>query len=42
MGLSIVKHIVNVYGGEITLKSMENEGTSITVTLPKQKPQTIG
>lgn len=39
LGLSIVKHIVNAYGGEITLKSIENEGTSISVILPKKKPQ---
>jgi two-component system phosphate regulon sensor histidine kinase PhoR len=35
LGLSIVKHIVNSYNGKIALKSMEDVGTTITVTLYK-------
>lgn len=34
LGLSIVKHIIGVYGGAISLHSRENVGTTISVTLP--------
>lgn len=34
LGLSIVKHIVNNYGGNISLKSECNIGTSIKIILP--------
>ncbi|MDR1413265.1 MAG: hypothetical protein LBJ07_04990 [Actinomycetes bacterium] len=34
LGLSIVKHIVSMYGGEISLQSRKDEGTTITVFLP--------
>lgn len=34
LGLSIVKHIVEQHRGHIALKSREQEGTEITVTLP--------
>ena len=34
LGLSIVKHIVEYHGGAIDLKSEENLGTTVTVTLP--------
>ncbi len=37
LGLSIVKHIVNDHGGRIKVDSIENKGTSITVTLPINK-----
>ena len=33
LGLAIVKHIVDLYGGNISLKSKLGEGTEITVTL---------
>ena len=36
LGLSIVKHIVEQHRGHIALKSREQEGTEITVTLPIQ------
>lgn len=35
LGLSIVKHAVKLLGGDVSLKSEENKGTSVTVTLPK-------
>lgn len=34
IGLAIVKHIVQFYNGSILLKSKENEGTSIEISLP--------
>lgn len=34
LGLAIVKHIVQIYGGEISLASVLGQGTTITVTLP--------
>ena len=34
LGLAIVKHIVEQHHGTIALNSKENEGTTITVTLP--------
>lgn len=37
LGLSIVKHGVTLHGGSISLKSTENNGTEITVLLPKHK-----
>lgn len=33
LGLSIVKHIVSLYGGEITLESKLDKGTKITIVL---------
>jgi two-component system phosphate regulon sensor histidine kinase PhoR len=36
LGLSIVKHIVKLHHGTITLKSVAGEGTSISVTFPKE------
>ena len=37
LGLSLVKELVKLYNGEITLISTVNEGTSITITLPLTK-----
>ena len=34
IGLAIVKHIVQFYNGSISLKSKENEGTTIEISLP--------
>ena len=34
LGLSIVKHIVNMYNGEIVLRSKKNMGTTIQISLP--------
>ncbi|WP_088006328.1 sensor histidine kinase [Indiicoccus explosivorum] len=36
LGLAIAKSIVGQHGGQITLKSKENEGTTVTVTLPRK------
>ncbi|WP_156136371.1 sensor histidine kinase, partial [Candidatus Soleaferrea massiliensis] len=36
LGLAIVKHIVLKYNGELTLESAEDQGTAITILLPKQ------
>jgi PAS domain S-box-containing protein len=37
LGLSIVKQLVEIMGGEITVKSIPNEGTTFTFTLPLKK-----
>jgi signal transduction histidine kinase/DNA-binding response OmpR family regulator len=36
LGLAIVKACVDLHGGEVTLKSQEDQGTEFTVCLPKQ------
>jgi len=35
LGLVVVKQIVERHGGEISARSQENQGTTFTVTLPK-------
>ncbi len=35
LGLSIVKHAVLIHGGEISLESEEQKGTTITISFPK-------
>jgi PAS domain S-box-containing protein len=37
LGLSIVKQLVEIMGGEIMVKSIPNEGTTFTFTLPLKK-----
>jgi signal transduction histidine kinase len=37
LGLTIVQRCVEVYGGKITVVSELNQGTTFTVTLPRQK-----
>lgn len=37
LGLSIVESIVTAHGGEVTVQSKPNEGTSFTVVLPKEE-----
>ncbi len=39
LGLSIVKHSVKLHNGEIKIHSIVDEGTTITVTLPKGEPK---
>ena len=34
LGMWIVKHIVSLHGGEISVKSLENNGTTFTIVLP--------
>ncbi len=36
LGLPMIKNIVETYGGSITFVSQENEGTTFTVTFPKE------
>ena len=40
LGLSIVKHIVAYHSGEIQLESELEKGTTITVKLPFNEPET--
>ncbi len=35
LGLSIVKHAIMVHGGDVELSSREDEGTTVTIRLPK-------
>ena len=35
LGLSIVKHAVQYHGGSIAVKSVPDEGTTMTVTFPQ-------
>ena len=38
LGLSILKKLVNIYGGEISVESKENEGSTFTIVFPKNIP----
>ena len=40
LGLSIVRHIVNRHEGEVAVQSREGEGSTFTVTLPRQSAST--
>ena len=37
LGLPIVRGLVTMHGGEFSIQSREGEGTSVTVTLPKER-----
>jgi len=41
LGLSITKKYIALLGGEISLSSKENEGTTFTIKLPLQKADTV-
>lgn len=36
LGLSLVKSFIEMHGGHVTLESVENKGTTITCSLPKE------
>ncbi|WP_310962262.1 sensor histidine kinase [Nocardioides terrisoli] len=36
LGLSIVKHVAASHGGEVTVRSVEGEGSTFTLTLPRR------
>lgn len=36
LGLGIVKHAIDLHGGDIEIKSVEEQGTTIIVTIPNQ------
>jgi two-component system phosphate regulon sensor histidine kinase PhoR len=38
LGMSIVKHIVEAFGGEIRVESTLGQGTTVSVTLPVVAP----
>jgi signal transduction histidine kinase len=40
LGLSIVQHIARLHGGSAVLESKPGEGTTVTVSLPIEKPDT--
>ena len=41
LGLSLVKEIVELHGGTITVASKMNEGTTFKIVLPRKDPATV-
>jgi signal transduction histidine kinase len=39
IGLALVKELVEIHGGQVTVESQEGKGTTFTVTLPYQKAE---
>jgi len=39
LGLSIVKHVAAAHGGEVRVWSVQDQGSSFTLTLPRTQPQ---
>ena len=37
LGLSIVKHVAVSHGGEVAVRSVEGEGSTFTLTLPRRQ-----
>jgi cell cycle sensor histidine kinase DivJ len=37
LGLSVVKALVGEHGGEMTVESVEDEGTTVTIILPRHQ-----
>ncbi|WP_028650316.1 sensor histidine kinase [Nocardioides halotolerans] len=40
LGLSIVKHVAATHGGDVTVWSVEGQGSTFTLTLPRHLPRT--
>lgn len=37
LGLSIVKHVVSMHGGQVSVQSVENQGSTFTITIPREQ-----
>jgi two-component system, OmpR family, sensor histidine kinase SenX3 len=42
LGLAIVRHVAHAHGGEVTVESIEGEGSAFTLTLPLAQSAHIG
>lgn len=42
LGLSIVRHVVTNHGGEVNVRSREGEGSTFSLSLPRQRPVVDG